>query len=855
MNGAAAHSRVLIYRRHDDGDWVRKLATTLAEWLGPNLIASGHHETLESSVGRADAVICLFKDDAAHLNDLSANRAFSAARRLNKRLIPIVVYGDSSAPSARGLPHAWQSRTDEVLTLSATEFDRDSRYIKREIGRLLSDVNGLYPELILRLPEQADFELPASAPFKQTAQQVAHRLRTGAQIGILEARGRGKTALLHLVASELSEPAVVVRICRGVDAAERALFDIAVQLGDATLAAVDRYLRRWDGLTATLELLGEALRNRRLLVDDLDAFPSAVHSHGADAVTRPRVAMVSRWLTDKAALATGTDASHRLPGERVLLPDAPPFQLQVDLDNADALWADSSRDANLFSLYASAKQISALADNEERDEASVRDAIWQELPQRAHTFMQRLCVHQRPLDLSLLRMLPAESESELGAGVAASLGIVRISGGKAWLDSGWASWCLDRMTPNLRRGAHTVLSRAYDSMARHQDSEHQQAPFLLEATRHYCETGDWRHAQARARHTLGPIFDYANRISIDRHFAEAAEVYGAIINVDATTAQGSLVSPQAKAFSRHYYHYNRYKAEIESVEDTLDGYKKAVDEWPDNALFWSRLIVTSFLAGRNDDALRILEEAEKATANSSQRDSTVFARTAERLLEEKNVEAALHVLDRQPSETIKLRAATELADRVSHAGWQTKRLWSPDGELHLTRSVMAQVKREGEVYIANALPLPGRGEGRNAAEAYSNLIKKVRSRARTLNRTMTHRLLSSDRDEKAKLLAYIDMFASRLVDDIAETTWVTGRVERDSSGGELYFVAGDETSERFQVPHSISQIDYGEDLYLAEIKANEFGEPLGPVVKIEHITSSSSEQIEEEWRRRTAGDD
>jgi len=66
------------------------------------------------------------------------------------------------------------------------------------------------------------------------------------------------------------------------------------------------------------------------------------------------------------------------------------------------------------------------------------------------------------------------------------------------------------------------------------------------------------------------------------------------------------VGRRVKAYIRHYRHYahvNRGHADTEPSAETERGYEQVLTDWPENALFWSRLIRTRVYRNDLSDAL------------------------------------------------------------------------------------------------------------------------------------------------------------------------------------------------------------------------------------------------------------
>ena len=87
-----------------------------------------------------------------------------------------------------------------------------------------------------------------------------------------------------------------------------------------------------------------------------------------------------------------------------------------------------------------------------------------------------------------------------------------------------------------------------------------------------------------------------------------------------------------RGYARHYFHYNRAQCKAESIQETQRGYEEALLLWPENALFWSRLIRNKFLANDEEGAMGALAKAWDLVPEHPERSSTLVVRTVDRLL-------------------------------------------------------------------------------------------------------------------------------------------------------------------------------------------------------------------------------
>ncbi|MBE7448176.1 MAG: hypothetical protein HS111_04625 [Kofleriaceae bacterium] len=156
------------------------------------------------------------------------------------------------------------------------------------------------------------------------------------------------------------------------------------------------------------------------------------------------------------------------------------------------------------------------------------------------------------------------------------------------------------------------------------------------------------------------------------------------------------------AYALHYAAYNRYRAgRAGPIERTIARYRESLAHWPDNALFWSRLISAYLIAKLYEGGLRARVHAFERVPPHDEREHLLVARTTDHLLDRRlPLEAAIAWGDHEPDGFME----TELRDRLVQA-WQgvPRTLWGPRWPRHLSNAAPATVALHGDLFRVEIL--------------------------------------------------------------------------------------------------------------------------------------------------------
>lgn len=658
--------------------------------------------------------------------------------------------------------------------------------------------------------------------------------------------------------------AAFVRIPTEPDRVERALLELASNFGRDHLAAVAEALRKEpNSLAAALGCLDKALDgDRALIVDGWSALRVSDDTYDAGHALDERFRDARNWLADHAWVISDYDFEPP-PGfaeTTIRLPDADDEFPPTTLCNGGVyprpdLWRRFAPDVG---AYNSALAMLALQESPDAKVTppawKIRDHVATRLPGHALELLFLLGVHARPLDNEALSVLSVElSAREL----LVHLGICESLPSGIALDPAWTVWCNDELG-HRKRDYHAQLANAFAGMVQPDDQAADRAALaVLEAHRHFVALGDDQRARRFAKYSAALLVEEGKRRSLERQFDDSARLYESVLSL-ADKAELPL-PPRLRGYVTHYIHFNRAMARTESIAETERGYTDALKDWPENALFWSRLVRTQFYAGKPAAALKTLARAMDTVEEHPDKEPVLIARTVRGLLKryerERNgdllVDASLVWRSYRPSSSATRDVEYLLRDSLEK-GWHASELALP-GEITLVfvRPQFVRVMYVGH-WVAELEKLDIIAAAETPDEAIANLIREARAEAKSLVAALTHTLDAETRLRKQVLMGAIDVAASGLDASAPAHLWVVGDLVRED--GEVWLRTRGSRDLWFEVPEPLASTAVPSDMpYLAEVVTEGSGIAVGPVLRLV-ATQGTTDQIWQEWRRRMNGD-
>lgn len=289
---------------------------------------------------------------------------------------------------------------------------------------------------------------------------------------------------------------------------------------------------------------------------------------------------MQRWLEGRTCVSSSWGREH--------IELKPTHQPRADHWQALWLWANS--DPVTFKLMDAFERCTGLTlSGPPSDRRSLANVLMESLSDDLRDFILLLEVQKRPLPRAVIT--GAELAATPTIELALKVGFVRAIRSNLVLDEDLVQFVIDQTDAEAERDQrHDVLAAAFESHF----VATTEGLSALEALRHYASTGRVAEALRFGRFGAATLIDAGRGLSRRRRFGEASRAYQAALTLH---ERGAPVEMHARAYARHYFHYNRYKADEETLTETRTGYETSLDDWPENALFWSRLIRAEALCG------------------------------------------------------------------------------------------------------------------------------------------------------------------------------------------------------------------------------------------------------------------
>ncbi len=690
-----------------------------------------------------------------------------------------------------------------------------------------------------------------SKTWRSAAQEAASKLSVDAQLALRLPHGGERFAAQVL---EHCAEAVHVAVPTTPDQVERIVLGLGAALGSDAQFRLDEQLRDPSNeLQPALDYLRDRLEQRPLVVDGWDA----IGQLGADLELRlaldPRWRTLKNWLTHQPGLFLSRhrerpDIGHADP------PQGCPIYLRNGVERPTDLWDRFAQDASLYSLGLTALALGAEEDEvlERGGAAALTSMVVALLPPNVRCVLERLSAHGRPLERRFLPVEIPDGAIEVGA----DLGLwVRTPTGLVVAEP-WRDWMSSAQPEDVRRSVHLELAEAFLADYDLDDpTAGRCALSILEAHRHLVAAGDLVRAGQHARYGLALLTQYARERSLAQDFANAAQQYEQVLTIARTRCVP--MPRRLSAYVRHYLHFNRARARLEGLRATEAGYHQSLEDWRDNALFWSRYVRSLFYQGRSGAAFRALEEAKEEVPEHPQKRTVLIARTANGLLVHGRVLEALQVWGGYQSDTPYAQEIEGRLQRSLDVGFDTMRIeLVDDASLILHRSRRVQIVRQrNRTWRAEVRDLELSGRGQSPLEALEALVVAARGEISHLIRAYTSDLSPQERFRKRLLLGAVDVPASRLGGAAPPSYWFVGSVCRGPDGG-LWMRTEGERDLWFEIPADKAQglvVDALPRLFA--VKTDESGVPVGPVTDIDEPFRGTDEDLWDRWRRRMADGD
>lgn len=668
------------------------------------------------------------------------------------------------------------------------------------------------------------------------------------------APGSTRAAMLAGLAQRLDGIPIVIQ--PGADQVDRALLQVAHALGPDVEAEVAQRLH--DDPATAFPVLRTALDQRPLLVAGEENLGQIMGDTALNELCEPAVSALSDWVSEHAMVRLGVGIASAATLD---LPKAPPITLENGAPiNGGALWSRCAGDADTFRLANAALALSGETDDKSLGSlapTALRRAIIEVLPDSAVRFLELLATHRTDMPSSVVSTLVGGVQATSMLSRLASVGLLHRTA-TGWRPAvRWSTRSADAFfsrTTSLHRELGHAFRRTFAD-----PKDGRAALSVLHAFRHLVGAGEAEQAFELARYAAPLLIaharDVSRRADTPDEYEHAARLYGAILQ--AVQQQRVRLPVELHGYARHYFHYNRAKAELEPIDETARGYALSVEEWRGHAMFWSRLARIRFYQRRRQEAFEVLKEAESAVDAHVNKYNTLIGRTVEGLLRQTPpmLDEAIEVwADFHPTSG-RAKATGRRLERALKVGWLVRELDAKSGPaVVLQRPQVLFIERVQRMWRARLDSLTVHADGPTPATAKRALGDALRRRADELLSAYTHQLASRERLEKQVLFGIVDVLTSRLGALPVDTAWVIGFVERDADG-QVWLTDRSNAGGRYVVPKSVlGEAPLSNRPCFAKVACDARGVPEGPVVVLDEPFDGDEQALFNWWLAKASGD-
>lgn len=503
------------------------------------------------------------------------------------------------------------------------------------------------------------------------ALQLVERVAHGERVTVA---GPWRTQLMRVVAERLSGRGLLVRVPRQIDGYLYGILSLAEQCGEQASHAVLAELRKRPGVGTALNILDAALAGRKLVLAD-DEMPHRsvdVADRELRNVFEPTANQVNAFLETHACVRA---VPVRRDGAEIALPGEP--RSETNWDSA-SLWVRCGADVEVYTLAVTAALLGYPIDTW-LPVATPEDlalGLWDVLAAPQRELVGLLLTHGREIPRGVVE---AAGVRPRVVDRAIDTNLIGLHGADLVLDDIWHRAI--SLPSDVRASTHKRLGEVFATLA---------TPVAqLEVYRHFAAVPDVERAREHAWLGVHFLLQAARRQSLsararnDRSmYEQAVSTYRVVLDLDEQMrrdGESDGISARPRAYARHYHAYNRYRADLDQPGTTLLSYREAVHGWPENALFWSRVITGCFVVGDYSGGWEASCEAFANVPDHPDRNACLLERTVRRLLQRNLLLAALVAWNDHPRNAAP-EAFDDLNDRVS-IGWNETLLWAPDHPL------------------------------------------------------------------------------------------------------------------------------------------------------------------------------
>lgn len=687
------------------------------------------------------------------------------------------------------------------------------------------------------------------------AEALAASLRRQERVALRCAAAMDQDQIVAATVRALGDAAVAT-VPAALDQFARTILELASSLTPADVSNIDDALRDQSSNASkeVLVRLDRALAGRPVIVERVERLDLSGRDEVAAALREPRRDL-TRWILERADLVTAPQPLVGWSGavQSLDVSPKPPIHLQNGAAQPSSVRWEECADVRTLELALALEALGVEPVEGAEiigglNAVSLRERLWDALPERALALLKALALHGRPMPLDVLSRAPAYQEEAFDLGL--SLALWRTRAGRVVVDPGWTDWCALTLARSEQQEIHRTLAEVFVCEVSPDDSSSRLAGLsVIEAHRHLLLIGDFERAFQHARYGMEMVIGIARDLSKNQELATAARLYERVLT------KPELLPAHLRGYARHYLHYNRAheRPELEPVMATARGYEESLRDWPENAIFWSRAVRAWYVAGEAVKARECLQRARGQVPEHRDRDTRLIARTARRLAELGFLLDAIDIWGDYLPDTMRAAEDEKRLLALLEEGWEASTIEVPGVmPLVLLRRERFKIiqQQDGFRFVAEHLGRSARcGTPIESARAF---VKTVSDEVRALLSALDRDLDDDQRERKRILLSRVDVIASRLDAPSSATTWVYGKLERGEHGA-LWLVTVDNLAARYEIPVELAaSLVVGDHTWLAEVEAGLSGMPRGPVRALDKLPRSDPETVRRRWRERLA---
>lgn len=363
--------------------------------------------------------------------------------------------------------------------------------------------------------------------------------------------------------------------------------------------------------------------------------------------------------------------------------------------------------------------------------------------------------------------------------------------------------------------------------------EPEHADRVLLAHSIFLALGDSANAERTAALHVHGLVDLARRTSLNERFSDACQQYHSVLRMLNSSDFGveDRAGQRLLSYVHHYYAWNGSRAGALDDVACLDEYERAIEEWPENALWHQRVIETFIRLGRFVEARRAIDHGNSCVESHPRKYELLRVRPAWTALNVGALQLSLELID--PLVELSADEFPEVAEGRDAIlrGWKHGRRFEAltffrgdaeaEGRVELLQPVEVRVRSSASGWSAEMPGLWMEAGAERPGKALEALARNLGEEARRLISTPTSDLSDKDARRKGILLSYVDALNSDIGLHHLRERWIVGRIE------DKQLIPTMQHLPPIEIPPEMMP-ETTEGLYFARVPVYRDGVPSGP---------------------------